>query len=730
MSAAGHNLSHPQMTTVETAPHTAPESFGTTGNPLQATVQKEAGIISLEGLALQNGLIPVTLLRESCSPEAERIVRRLGRVPQVADPWLPVTTLGPLIVMAHCNPRGSDLWGVPSSLVVRVLITADQYQKTRKDLVARFGQTPIAPENPFENITVPRFYDLGLEGTFNWLLQNYQYSAEDVTKLRGFYDGIKEKKGTLDMTDFNTVQRHLGVALHYMCSQGKSPCYSAQEAPRQRFFPTPLLERHNVFPLYIGKHVVYLMSESTDCYAFEDEWLSLGSQPVRIVIVLADPASIRDAINRSAANLDTSGVANQENLTTSVTETESVIDISPEDMAAINPANPNHDPEELLHWALFTAIRCRASDLHIEKFYNLARFRARMDGNMKTILTAPEAVLSRFTALVKNYAGMGQSRQEAQDGRFALSIGRRRVDVRVAAVPTRRDFQKVIMRFLDKADGVRRLSDFNLSNRQMDILGRTMTRDQGLCLITGPTGSGKTTTLYALLNSVNNEDVNIQTIEDPIEYEIEGINQTQTNNAHGLTFANGLRALLRADPDIILIGESRDAETANSAVNASLTGHLVLTTLHANDSLRAVSRLMSMGVEKYLLADSLAMSQAQRLVRRLCGYCKRPIAAPQDVQEMMYRQGVITQPLSTPIFVKNGCDECHGTGYAGRVALMEICEVGSELRDLIEEAAPMSAMRAAAFKNGFMSLYQEGLGQIIGGHTSLDEIKCLSYTMR
>lgn len=163
-------------------------------------------------------------------------------------------------------------------------------------------------------------------------------------------------------------------------------------------------------------------------------------------------------------------------------------------------------------------------------------------------------------------------------------------------------------------------------------------------------------------------------------------------------------------------------------MNASLTGHLVLTTLHANDSLRAVSRLLSMGVEKYLLADSLALSQAQRLSRRLCSYCKQPMQAPQDVQDLMAKQAVITAPITTPIYTARGCDECHGTGYAGRVALMELCEVNNELRDLIEEGAPLSAMRAAAFKNGYRSLYQEGLQQVIGGHTSLEEIKCLSYT--
>jgi type II secretory ATPase GspE/PulE/Tfp pilus assembly ATPase PilB-like protein len=364
----------------------------------------------------------------------------------------------------------------------------------------------------------------------------------------------------------------------------------------------------------------------------------------------------------------------------------------------------------------------------LEKFYNFTRFRARMDGTMKTIMTAPESQHNRFVALIKNWAGINQSRAECQDGRLALSIGRRRVDVRLAAVPTRREFQKLIMRFLDKQDGVKRLSDFNLAQRSIDILTRTMQRDQGLVLVTGPTGSGKTTTLYALLNSVNDEGVNIQTIEDPIEYEIEGINQTQTNNHRGLDFANGLRALLRADPDIILIGESRDAETAGAAVNASLTGHLVLTTLHANDSLRAVTRLLAMGVEKYLLADSLALSQAQRLSRRLCSYCKTPVGVSQEMQEILAKQQVITSPVTTPIFEARGCDECHGTGYAGRVALMELCEMNSELRDLIEEAAPMSAMRAAAFKNGFRSLYQEGLAQVLNGATSLEEIKCLSYT--
>ncbi|MBK8039306.1 MAG: type II/IV secretion system protein [Verrucomicrobiaceae bacterium] len=707
----------------------ASKSFGAAGNPPSATIDtRQAAILSIEGLALQYGMMPLTLLRESCSPEAERLVRKLGRVPYVADPWLPVSTLGPLLVMAHHNPRAGDLWGVPSFLVIRVLVSQEQYQNTRKDLVSRFGQMPISQSNTMEQLQAPRFDELALEGSYNWLIENYPYEDSEKVKLNGFFEAQKGKVEKLEVSHFNVMQRNLGVALQYLVSGGKQLALSAAEAQRQTFFPIPLLERHSVYPLYIGRHVCFMLSDTGDCYKFEDEWLSMGNAAIKIIPVLADLATIRDAINRAGATFDPSAVAAMDGATLTVADDANVVEISPEDMARVNPQNPNHGAEELVQWALFTAIRCRASDLHLEKFYNFTRFRARMDGTMKTIMTAPESQHNRFVALIKNWAGINQSRAECQDGRLALSIGRRRVDVRLAAVPTRREFQKLIMRFLDKQDGVKRLSDFNLAQRSIDILTRTMQRDQGLVLVTGPTGSGKTTTLYALLNSVNDEGVNIQTIEDPIEYEIEGINQTQTNNHRGLDFANGLRALLRADPDIILIGESRDAETAGAAVNASLTGHLVLTTLHANDSLRAVTRLLAMGVEKYLLADSLALSQAQRLSRRLCSYCKTPVGVSQELQEILAKQQVITSPVTTPIFEARGCDECHGTGYAGRVALMELCEMNSELRDLIEEAAPMSAMRAAAFKNGFRSLYQEGLAQVLNGATSLEEIKCLSYT--
>ncbi|HRQ88692.1 MAG TPA: GspE/PulE family protein, partial [Bacteroidia bacterium] len=644
------------------------------------------------------------------------------------NPWLPVATLGPCLVFAHHSPRSSDMWGVPPFLSVRIAISQEQYDKIRKDLVMRFSTSPLARENPAEFLQKPEFGHGQLDEAFRWLVEHYPFDPDQAERLSMLYAELADKTGHVDREGYNSIMPSLGVALQYLVDGPLLLCYNPEEAPRQERFPMPLLEKHNVYPLYAGEHKVYLLSAEEMNYNFEDEWLSHGNDPVEFVPVLADAKQIRNLISRNSTQSAQSYGIEVEKSTLSLSEGEGLVRIEPEDMAEINPQNLNHSPEELVQWVLYTAIASRASDLHLEKYYNVVRFRARIDGKLRVLYAAPQEMMPRFVAILKNYANLNQTRQEAQDGRFGMSLGRRRVDVRVAAVPCRNEMQKIIMRFLDKQDGMKELSQLNFSKRQSEIVKRVMSRDQGLVLITGPTGSGKTTTLYALINSVNEEGINIHTIEDPIEYEIEGINQTQTDPTHDLTFANGLRALLRSDPDVILIGECRDTETATSAINASLTGHLVLTTLHANDSLRAVSRLLSMGVEPHLVADSLAMSQAQRLVRRLCNYCKRPLSPTPQIRELFARQGIPIDNLATPIFVASGCSECGGTGYSGRVALMEMAEINTELADLIERQAPQTDLRNAARKIGFQTLYQEGLIHVLAGNTTLDEIQKVSYT--
>ncbi|MCP4849242.1 MAG: type II/IV secretion system protein [Verrucomicrobiaceae bacterium] len=686
------------------------------------TSSPSAEPLPIEQLARRSGLLPVKLPRSACPVDAEGMLRKLGGQPRGDEPWMPVATLGPLLILGHYNPSSRDTWGIPDFLCVRVVIEKDVYLDISSDLRARMNYKPLSSSGALEGLAEP-LPNSTPHSILDWFVCNYPLSESEKEK----WEVLVSENQTIDIqrpSDYKGLPRHYGIAFVYMLT--RQACFNPDEAPSQTKFPDQLLEKHEVFPMFEGDGVLYLLSESPSVHAFEDEWLSGGHESIEIVPVLADGDAIRAAIARNRGK----GVSNQAAVEVGelyYSEDQSLIEIDPADMAAVNPANPSTAAEDVLKWILYRAITSRGSDLHVEKYFNTARFRARIDGGLKVIHSCSEEQLPRFIALFKNYSNMGHQHQDLQDARFGLKIGQKRIDVRVSAVPCRKENQKLTMRFLDKQDGIKELSELNLSERQLGIVNSSMKRDQGLVLVTGPTGSGKTTTLYAFINSINEVDLNIHTIEDPIEYEIEGINQTQTDEFHGINFATGLRALLRADPDVILVGESRDEETATAAINSALTGHLVLTTLHANDSLRAVSRLVSMGVEPYLLADALALSQAQRLVKRLCNYCKRPVPAPRKLQEYFYHNGIITAPMEEPIFDAHGCDECNGNGYLGRVALMEMCPVGPILAEMISSSTPMSEMRKEAAKAGVLSLYQEGMLQVVAGNTTMDEITKLAH---
>jgi type II secretory ATPase GspE/PulE/Tfp pilus assembly ATPase PilB-like protein len=628
-----------------------------------------------------------------------------------------------LLILAHYNPAAIDTWGIPEPFCVKVLVSQDHYAEFRALVDERLVARPLGtasvqqPSRPLERGSSP-------EAALRGLLTEYPFREEERERLTKALESLSGVAAN-HVIPVKALPAGYGAALRYLCT-GEA-VFNASLAPRQSTFPETLLEKHSVFPLFVGAHTVYLLSSQREIFSFEDEWLSSTEDTREFRPVLADKESIVRIINRDRSTaaatgteafvgeLAESGVAN-------------IVEIDPQEMARVNPASINTTAEQALQWVLHRSITGGASDLHIEKYYNMARFRGRIDGELVTLFSAPEEMLPRYVSLIKNYSNMSQERQSAQDGRFSLRVGKRRVDCRVSAIPCRKDQQKITIRYLEKEGGVRKLSELNLSKRNLELLQAAMSRDQGLILITGPTGSGKTTTLYALLNSVNSENLNIQTIEDPIEYEVEGLNQTQTDPVHDIDFAQGLRRLMRADPDVILIGECRDEETASAAVNAALTGHLVLTTLHANDCLRAVSRFISMGVPPYLLADSLALSQAQRLVRRLCGQCKRMVAVTPQQRSIFTANKVPLPPEVTHLYEAEGCPECRETGYRGRIALMELCPIDREIADLIAVNAPQGQMRKIASAQGLRTLYQEGLHAVAEGLTSLDEINCLAYT--
>lgn len=369
---------------------------------------------------------------------------------------------------------------------------------------------------------------------------------------------------------------------------------------------------------------------------------------------------------------------------------------------------------KLLNAVLAEAIRASASDIHIEPYENQLRIRFRVDGVLKTVLRPQPALASMLVSRIKVMAKLDIAEKRIpQDGRIALKLGGRAVDLRVSTMPSSYG-ERVVMRLLDKGSERLNLKDLGLPEYLDISVRKCLSKAHGIFLVTGPTGSGKTTTLYAGLGLLNDAQRNIMTIEDPVEYNIDGISQTQVNTKAGMTFATGLRALLRQDPDVLMIGEIRDLETAEIAVQSSLTGHLVLSTLHTNTSVGAITRMRDMGIESFLLSSSLVGVLAQRLVRRLCPHCAQ--FKPADEAELN-----LLQVESATIGHPCGCEHCNQTGYSGRLGLYELLLVDDKVRELIHSNASESEIEKYIRRDS-PSLQQRGYQAVLEGVTSLEEV--------
>ncbi|MBD3670598.1 MAG: type II secretion system ATPase GspE [Gammaproteobacteria bacterium] len=371
----------------------------------------------------------------------------------------------------------------------------------------------------------------------------------------------------------------------------------------------------------------------------------------------------------------------------------------------------------LINAVLTEAIKAEASDIHIEPYESRLRVRFRIDGVLSEVLQPKRVLGPLLVSRIKVMAKLDIAEKRVpQDGRIALRIAGRAVDVRVSTLPSSYG-ERVVMRILDKQAGRLTLENLGTSEETRARMEHLIARPHGIILVTGPTGSGKTTTLYAMLTRLNEISRNILTVEDPIEYYLEGIGQTQVNAKVDMSFARGLRAILRQDPDVVMVGEIRDLETAEIAVQASLTGHLVLSTLHTNTAVGAVTRLRDMGIEPYLLASSLIGVMAQRLVRRLCEHCKEAHTATATECETL---GV--DPTQPPTLYRHvGCEQCNQTGYAGRIGLYELVEVDDPMRTLIHDEAGEQAMEQHA-RTQSESIRQSGIELVLGGKTSMEEV--------
>jgi len=364
------------------------------------------------------------------------------------------------------------------------------------------------------------------------------------------------------------------------------------------------------------------------------------------------------------------------------------------------------------------ALKTSASDIHFEAMEKVSRLRYRIDGELIDRPAPPKLLHNAVVSRIKIMSNLDiAERRVPQDGRFKVRALKKEIDVRVSILPTVHG-EKVVMRILDKANLAPGLAQLGLEDYAYEAMKYAISQPHGIILSTGPTGSGKTTTLYSCLQDLNKPDVNIVTAEDPVEYELSGINQVHVNTAVGLTFAGVLRSVLRQDPDIILVGEIRDNETADIAVKAALTGHLVLSTLHTNDAPGAIVRLADMQVPPFLISSSLVLAQAQRLFRKLCPFCRRPIELD---EELLRANRVDPAPFrGVQVYGPGGCPRCRGTGYKGRGAFMEAMTVTNNIRQVIEHGAPAEIIRAKAVEEGMITLKEAAMRKVRDGVTSLE----------
>lgn len=378
---------------------------------------------------------------------------------------------------------------------------------------------------------------------------------------------------------------------------------------------------------------------------------------------------------------------------------------------------------KLINMILFQALKMRASDIHLQPFEDRVQIRYRIDGVLYDMEAPPKKVQEAIITRIKVMGKMDiAERRLPQDGRASIRIGNAEVDLRISSVPTDQG-ERVVLRILDKTSKLFALDDIGFGQSDLDLIERYIKFPNGIFFVTGPTGSGKTTTLYAALNQINSAEKNVITIEDPIEYQLDAISQIQVSNKKGLTFAAGLRSLLRQDPDVMMVGEVRDVETARIAIQAAQTGHLVFSTLHTNDASGAVTRMLDIGIEPYLVSSSLICIMAQRLVRLICSHCREFRRPDESDLKKLREVGLALNHLPEgQITAGRGCDHCLGTGFTGRTGIYEILEINDVVRGQIMDRAGSNTIKKSAVERGMKTLRMDGKDKVVQGQTTLDEV--------
>ncbi len=491
-------------------------------------------------------------------------------------------------------------------------------------------------------------------------------------------------------------------------------------------FPKESLENYQFVPFAKAQKVLKVaLTDPTDLRALEALEFLAQKNKYHIELYLTSLTSYREALQKSRT------------ISTEVGEALEVIKekekAAPVGSAEVTPSQriaPEAPITKIVDVVIKHAITARSSDIHIEPQESDLRIRYRVDGILHSSLIVPKLVHPAIVSRIKILSNLKIDEQRLpQDGRFHMDFEKHSIDFRVSTLPTVNG-EKVVMRILDKSAGVPKLEELGLEGMKLRHLKENIVKSHGMLLVTGPTGSGKSTTLYAVLNILNKIGVNIVTLEDPVEYYIEGVNQSQINPDIGLTFASGLRSILRQDPNIIMVGEIRDKETAELAVHSALTGHLVFSTLHTNDAIGAIPRLLDMGIEAFLLTASVNAVMAQRLVRQICRDCKREVPLPAEIKKILTQELKDIPPEESEvidlqeikIFAGGGCKVCGDSGYRGRIAIFEVMSLSDPIKNLILERQADTKIRDQARGEGMITMKQDGLIKVLKGVTTIEEV--------
>ena len=525
----------------------------------------------------------------------------------------------------------------------------------------------------------------------------------------GFFDLLIRKKAIGEIHLLKIMSEHFGLSLRQELPMESINIDFTQNIPIQ------YLKKHRIVPLITGDDPVIAVNDPSNFHPV-DHLRQILKNP-NLPVVLSTQEAIIAAINmaydmsRASAKdyFEEMNESDTDDLISKIDETADLLDEA-SDAPII----------KLVNLLVSGAIKDRASDIHVEPYSGSLKIRYRIDGILYDILSLPKRIQSPLISRIKIMAKLNIAEKRLpQDGRIEIKIADRLVDIRVSVIPTAFG-ERVVLRLLDKTANILKLSDLGMHDERIKLLNKLIKSPYGIILVTGPTGSGKTTTLYAALSTINRPEINIITIEDPIEYQMDGVGQIQVNPKIDLTFAVGLRSIVRQDPDVILIGEIRDRETAEIAIQSSLTGHLVFSTLHTNDASSAVTRLIDMGIEPFLATSSIIAIIAQRLVRILCPHCKEVYVPDEETLNNLGLDKSVVQ--NNTFYRKKGCNLCMQTGFRGRSAIFEILIVDDEIKRLVLKTSDANQINELALKRGMITLQKDGIDKVLAGITTTEEV--------